>query len=114
MGRLQMKMKHSLFFSKTETIYGLGNRKNQFFVQVLAEDGAKVYESTVRFIHQLKDHGVHVAVASSSANTTNILKSVFLDHLFEAQVDGKTIENEHLHGKPDPDMFLRAVDLLNS
>jgi beta-phosphoglucomutase-like phosphatase (HAD superfamily) len=32
--------------------------------------------------------------------------------LFEAQVDGNTIEAEGLRGKPAPDSFLRAAELL--
>jgi beta-phosphoglucomutase-like phosphatase (HAD superfamily) len=41
-----------------------------------------------------------------------VLKAAKLDTLFEAQVDGDIIHAEKLAGKPAPDTFLAAANLL--
>ena len=61
-----------------------------------------------------RDAGLHRAVVSSSANCRDVLIGAGIEDLFEARVDGLTARQEHLHGKPAPDMFLagaRAVGL---
>ena len=52
----------------TETICGLGNRKNDAFNEVLENEGAEVYPSTVELIQQLKTAGIKLGIASSSKN----------------------------------------------
>ena len=41
-----------------------------------------------------------------------MLKAAGIDDLFEVRVDGRTIEDEGLRGKPAPDSFLKAADRL--
>jgi beta-phosphoglucomutase-like phosphatase (HAD superfamily) len=64
------------------TICGIGNRKNKIFNDILGEQGAHVFESTVEFIKELLQYDIKVAVASSSKNCMPILKKASLDHLF--------------------------------
>ena len=52
----------------TETICGLGNRKNDAFNEVIARDGVQVYESTAKLLEDLKAAGIKLGVASSSKN----------------------------------------------
>ena len=47
------------------TICGLGNKKNALYQQLLERDGATVFPSSVRFIQELKRHGIRIGVASS-------------------------------------------------
>ncbi len=96
------------------TAWGLGNRKNQIFHELLDREGAEVDEHTVGFIRALADQGVSVAVASSSKNCERILKSVGLIDLFEARVDGVVSEALELEGKPAPDIFLEAARRLGA
>jgi beta-phosphoglucomutase-like phosphatase (HAD superfamily) len=42
------------------------------------------------------------------------LRAAKLDGFFDAQVDGKLIHAQHLAGKPAPDTFLRAAQLLGT
>ena len=63
-------------------------------------------------IHQLRHQGFKTAVVTSSQNCTAVLKAAKLDSLFEVQVDGNTIQAQHLAGKPAPDTFLMAAKLL--
>jgi beta-phosphoglucomutase family hydrolase len=95
-----------------ETVRGLGNRKNDLVNKVMEESGVEAYEGTVRFIHQLRRHGVKTAVVSSSENCNAVLRAAGLDILFEVQVDGNAIHTQRLAGKPAPDTFLMAAKLL--
>ena len=51
-------------------------------------------------------------MVSSSANTREVLELTGLDEFVEQRVDGVTLREEHLRGKPAPDTFLRAAELL--
>ncbi len=97
-----------------ETICGLGNRKNQVFNEVLEQDGAEVYQSTVTLIHQLIKRNIRVGVASSSKNCEGVLKAAGLLDLFETRVDGVVSAELGLSGKPAPDIFLQACKNLGS
>ncbi len=95
-----------------ETACGLGNRKNQAFNEVLDTEGVKVYESTVDLLHELKDAGKKIGVASSSKNCKTVLEAAGLIDLFETRVDGVVSAELGLHGKPEPDIFTTACDNL--
>lgn len=56
----------------------------------------------------LRDRGVLLAVGSSSRNTPFILQQTGLDSLFDAVSDGNNIT----HSKPDPEVFLKAAQML--
>ena len=49
---------------------------------------------------------------SSSANTRQVLDVTGLSHFVQQRVDGLTLRDEHIAGKPAPDSFLRAAQLL--
>ena len=95
-----------------ETVCGLGNMKNKAFNDVLDKDGVAVYESTVSLIHELKEKGIHVGVASSSKNCQAVLEKTGLIDLIETRVDGVVSANIDLKGKPEPDIFTTASDNL--
>jgi beta-phosphoglucomutase family hydrolase len=92
-----------------ETIHGLGNRKNEILQQKIHEDGVQVYDGSVRYLEAAQKAGLHRAVVSSSANTQEVLSVTNLAHFFEVRVDGVTIEQRHLAGKPAPDTYLDAA-----
>lgn len=92
-----------------ETVCGIGNRKNNVFLDVLDQDGVEVYESTVEFINKIKSQGVHVGVASSSKNCEQVLKRAGLLDLFETRVDGVVSAELGLTGKPEADIFIKAA-----
>lgn len=95
-----------------ETICGLGNRKNELFVEKTRELGVDVDHEAVRFIRELRNSGVRVGLASSSKNAAPILDRVGLQDLFEARVDGTVSEKLSLRGKPEPDIFITCLDML--
>ena len=98
--------------AEVETVCGLGNRKNDLVNRAIADEGVKPYEGTVQFIHQLRRNGFKIAVVTSSQNCTAVLKAAKLDNFFEVRVDGNTIHEQRLAGKPAPDTFLMAARLL--
>jgi beta-phosphoglucomutase family hydrolase len=94
------------------TVAGVGNRKNELVQRLIEERGVDVYEGSRRFVEAARDAGVATAVVSSSANTDRILRAAGMTDLFDARVDGNVLAAEGLRGKPAPDSFLRAADLL--
>jgi len=95
-----------------ETVCGLGNRKNDLVNEAISRDGVEVYEGTVKWVHRLHDEGFKTAVVTSSQNCDAVLKAGGLSDLFEVRVDGNTIHEQQLDGKPAPDAFLAAAKLL--
>jgi len=93
----------------TPTIYGLSNRKNDLVLKLIHERGVEPYPGSVRYVRAVRDAGLRTAVVSSSANTRDVLHVAGIEDLFEARVDGVTIEQEHLRGKPAPDSFLAGA-----
>jgi beta-phosphoglucomutase family hydrolase len=98
--------------AEVETVCGLGNCKNDLVNQAIADVGVEPYEGTVQFIHQLRSSGFKIAVVTSSQNCATVLKAANLDEFFEIRVDGNTIDEQGLAGKPAPDTFLVAAQLL--
>jgi len=94
------------------TVYGLGNRKNELLLRRIATDGVRVYEGSRRYLQAARDAGLRRAVVSSSANTAQVLAVTDLADLVELRVDGVTAREQSLAGKPAPDTFLRAAELL--
>ena len=96
----------------TESICGLGNKKNLIFREIIKKGEVKVYSSTIKLIKKLKKLGVKIAVASSSKNCREILEAVNISKLFETRVDGIVSNTFNLKGKPEPDIFTTACDIL--
>lgn len=95
-----------------ETICGLGNRKNEFFNARLVRDGVEVFDTSVSLIQELRQKGVKTALVSSSKNARSVLDAAALTDLFDVCVDGTDADRLHLRGKPDPDIFTHAVEML--
>lgn len=96
----------------TETICALGNRKNFTFNEVLEKEGVEVYPSTVALLNELKKAGIKLGVASSSKNCKPVLERVDLLDIFDTRVDGVVSAELGLHGKPEPDIFTTACDIV--
>jgi beta-phosphoglucomutase family hydrolase len=96
----------------TETVKGLGNRKNELVLKLIEEQGVEPYEGSVRYVHAAVDAGLRRAVVSSSANCRAVLESADMLDLFEEIVDGNVLAERGLRGKPAPDTFLAAAEAL--
>jgi len=97
-----------------ETIHGLGTRKNDLVLELIRRQGVEPYEGSIRFVQAVSDEGKPRAVVSSSTNCRDVLRAAKIDHFFETIVDGTVAEREGLAGKPAPDTFLHAAELLGA
>lgn len=95
-----------------ETVYGLGNRKNDLVRAAIAAGRVEVYPDSIELVRWLRAQGTKTAVVSASKNCENVLRAARIFDLFEAVVDGNVAERLKLAGKPAPDTFLKAAELL--
>lgn len=97
-----------------ETVCGLGNRKDDMFNRILAEDGVRAYPGSVACLDDLAHRGVHVAVVSSSRNAPAVLEAAGIADRFEVVVDGRVAQEHRLAGKPSPETFAYAAQRLGT
>jgi beta-phosphoglucomutase family hydrolase len=95
-----------------ETIDGLGNRKNELVLKLIHDEGVEAYPGSVKYLDAVRDAGLHRAVVSSSANCADVLRAAGIEDYFEVRVDGHVVEDQGLKGKPAPDTYLHAAELL--
>jgi alpha,alpha-trehalase len=91
------------------TVWSLANRKNEFFLRALAEDGARPFPSTLSLARSLRDAGIPTGVVTASRNRAAVMAAAGADDLFDAHVDGEDAAALGLPGKPDPALFLEAA-----
>ncbi|MEE1897679.1 beta-phosphoglucomutase [Flavobacterium rakeshii] len=105
-----------------EIILGLGNieasqedkdkwlvEKNEDYLGYITnmkED--EILEGVVPVLDFLKENGQLIALGSASKNARPILEKVNILHYFDAIVDGNDVTN----AKPNPEVFVRAAQLL--
>lgn len=87
----------------------LANKKNTWFVdyieRMLPEE---IFPGVKQLIENMKASGIKVGLASSSKNAVTVIKRLGIGNIFHATVDGGMI----VHTKPDPEIFLKAAQLL--
>lgn len=98
----------------TETVCGLGNRKDRLFSGRLDKEGVEAFGSTVELVHRLQAAGVGTAVFSASRNCRRVLDAAELGDLFPVRVDGEVAAALGLPGKPDPAVLLEAARRLGA
>ena len=95
-----------------ELVRELGDRKNEIVLELIHDHGVEPYEGSVHYLKAARDAGLRRAVVSSSANCHDVLVAAGIEDLLEARIDGVTVEERHLRGKPAPDMFLEGARAL--
>jgi len=95
-----------------ETICGLGNRKNDLVNAAIAAGEVVTYPESVTLVRMLRENGLKCAVVTSSQNRAAVLDAAGIADLFDAAVDGNTLIELGLAGKPAPDAFLQAAKAL--
>ncbi len=93
----------------TDTVCALGNRKNELFNTILERDGIEPYPGSAATLDLLAEHGIAAAIVSSSKNARTVLDAAGLGARFEVVVDGTVAAEQHIAGKPAPDMFTYAA-----
>lgn len=88
----------------------LATRKNDLYIALISQlNAGAILPGALDTVRALKNAGIKVAVGSASKNTPLILHQLQMDGLFDAVSDG----NQLLHGKPDPEVFLRAAKMVS-
>lgn len=95
----------------TDTVAGLGERKNRIFRELL-DEGIEAYPGSVAYLDALDAAGIAKCVVSSSKNAVAVLSAAGLRDRFEVIVDGEVAAAEGIAGKPRPDTYLRGAELL--
>ncbi len=94
------------------TVHGLARQKNAEVERLIARDGVEAYPGTIALLDSLTPLGVRLAVVSSSRNARRVLEAAGVLDRFELVLDGRLAEEGGLAGKPAPDTFLHAAELL--
>ncbi|MBR4335894.1 MAG: beta-phosphoglucomutase [Clostridia bacterium] len=89
----------------------LAARKNDYYRDLIRElTPSDILPGAMENLYELKENGILVAVGSSSKNTPLILRRIGLDAFFDAVSDGNNISRS----KPDPEVFLKAAEMLGT
>ena len=87
----------------------LAKYKNDYYVKLLEVLSKNdILPGIMQIIYSLKEKKIKVAIGSSSRNAKKILKNIDLLDEFEAISDGTNISKS----KPDPEVFLKAAEML--
>ena len=87
----------------------MAQRKNNYYVELIKQlTPEAILPGVEKNLKALKGAGIKIAIGSSSKNTPIILKQIGLDTTFDAVSDGNNISKS----KPDPEVFLKAADML--
>lgn len=92
-----------------QTIYGLGRRKDEHFLDELAQHGVEAFDSSIALVRRARELNMYTAVVSSSTNCKAVMEAANIADLFDTRVDGNDLSRLDLKGKPAPDTFLEAA-----
>ncbi|MDZ7293563.1 beta-phosphoglucomutase [Mycoplasmopsis pulmonis] len=94
-----------------EKIEEIAQSKNQYYQRLLDQElnSSTILPNIKNFLDQAKKNNLKLALASSSHNAKFILKKVELLSYFDFIVNPSEIKN----GKPNPEIFLKALEGLN-
>lgn len=85
-------------------------QKNEDYLSYLVDmDESEILPGVLPVLEFIKEKKQMIALGSASKNARPILEKTGILHFFDAIVDGNDVSN----AKPDPEVFLRAAQLLN-
>lgn len=86
-------------------------QKNEDYLAYIENmDASEILPGVLPTLEYIKAKGQWIALGSASKNARPILEKVNIMHLFDAIVDGNDVSN----AKPDPEVFVRATQLLGT
>ena len=89
----------------------LANRKNDQYVGLISKmTPSEILPGVTIFLQQAKEVGIKIVLGSASKNAPLILEKIGLDHFFDAVIDGNKVSK----AKPDPEVFLKGADAVNT
>ncbi len=94
------------------SVHGLGTRKNDLVQEVIDRDGVHPYPGSVTYLELVTAAGIPTAVVSASRNCQKVVDAAGLASYLDHRVDGVVAARDGLPGKPAPDTFLAAAELI--
>ena len=83
--------------------------KNNWYIEYIKTmTPDEILPGCLPFIKELRNANFRIAIGSASKNTPMILERVGIQGLFDAVADGNTISK----AKPDPEVFLKAAEMI--
>jgi len=82
--------------AERDTVQGLGKRKNEVFLQKLAQLGVRVFDDSLQAFTRWRRQGLKIAVVSASRNCRPILRQAGIEEYFDTIVDGTDLERQGL------------------
>jgi beta-phosphoglucomutase len=83
--------------------------KNNWYVEYISKmTPSEILPGCIRFIEDVRNANIRTAIGSASKNTPMILDRVGIKNLFDAVADGNNISK----AKPDPEVFLKAAEMV--
>ena len=96
-------------YSQAEKEEFAAKKNEQYRNYLLEMSPADLKDEVKQTLNKLRDLGLKLAVGSSSKNAPLILKQIGLGDFFDAVSDGNNIK----HSKPNPEVFLKAAEMLD-
>lgn len=99
----------NLNYSKEEKLI-LTDRKNEYYKKSISSfTEENLYPGVKLLLEKLKTIGIKMALVSASKNALDLVKNMNIEKYFDAIVDPESVKQ----GKPHPDPFLAAAEMLN-
>jgi beta-phosphoglucomutase len=87
----------------------MAEKKNALYVNYIEKmTPDEILPGVEKFLQELRDSGIKIALGSASKNAPMILDRIQLTRLFDAVVDGNSISE----AKPNPEVFLKGAEKL--
>ena len=89
----------------------LAGQKNSWYVDYISHmDASELLPGAAEYLQYIRAKDVKISLGSASKNAPLILERIGISSLFDAIVDGNKVSK----AKPDPEVFLRAAEELNT
>jgi len=109
MDSLEIILKKSQKSYSIDEKLAIAEEKNEIYTELLKNmSPADLSDEVKDTLDELRARGYKLAIGSSSKNTDMILNQLGLGNFFDRVSDGNSIKNS----KPDPEVFLRAAEVL--
>ena len=99
--------KHNLFSPEQKEM--LATKKNENYVKMISQyTKQNLFPGVYKQLEYLRKNNIKIALGSASKNGPKLLKWMEIFDFFDFIVDPSTVK-----GKPNPDIFLKASEVLN-
>ena len=110
MDSIDLILKYFNLNYSTEEKLKLSDKKNEYYKRSIASfTPDNLYPGVVPLLKKLKEMNVKIGLVSASKNARQLIENMKIEKYFDAIVDPKSIKK----GKPFPDPFLAAAEMLD-